>query len=166
MLLAARTVLEDCRQAAALFTPGLQGSQWHIVYMANVALLRAVYHVLKSRDAAVDPEFRIKFNDWDSSLLKSKPIPEIYWQFIVSKRNLLLKEYQCRAGQGATIPGTHIEVNMKTGEEKVTVLGEVVHNYTMNGGVFSGRDQRELIAEAIAWWETQLLALEETPGLA
>ena len=67
---------------------------------------------------------------------------------------------------GYTIPGTHIEVNLKTGEGKVTVLGEVVHNYTMNGGVFSGRDQRELIAEAIAWWETQPLALEETPGLA
>ena len=100
MLLAARTVLEDCRQAAALFTPGLQGSQWRTVYMTNVALLRAVYHILKSRDAAVDPEFRIKFNDWDSSLLKSKPIPEIYWQFIVSERNLLLKEYQCSAGQG------------------------------------------------------------------
>jgi hypothetical protein len=57
MHLAAQTVPEDCRQAAALFTPGLQGSQWRIAFMANLALLRTVYHVLKSRDAAVDPEF-------------------------------------------------------------------------------------------------------------
>ena len=137
MPLAARTVLEDCKQAAALFTPWLQGSQWRIAYMANVPLLRAVYHVLKSRDAAVDPAFRNKFKTWDSNLWASKPAPEIYWEFIVSERNLLLKEYQSFAGQGVTVPGVQIEVNLKTGEQKVTRLGEVEHYYTMNGGVFA-----------------------------
>lgn len=111
MPLAARTVLEDCRQAAPLFTPGLQGRQWRIAYMAYVALLRADYHVLKSKDAAIDPAFRIKFETWDSKLFASKPAPEIYWEFIVSERNLLLKEYQSLAGQGVTVPGVQIEVS-------------------------------------------------------
>jgi hypothetical protein len=142
MPLSARTVLEDSRQAAALFTPGLQGSQWRIAYMANVALLRAVYHVLKSRDAAVDPAFRSKFDTWNSNLLVSKPAPEIYWEFIVSERNLLLKEYKALAGQGVAVPGVQIDVNLNIGEQKVTRLGEVEHCYTMNGGVFAGRDQR------------------------
>jgi len=161
--LAARTVLEDCKQAAAMFTPGLQGSQWRIAYMANVALLRAVYHVLKSRDAAVDPALRKKIETWDSNLLASKPAPTIYWEFIVSERNLLLKEYQSLAGQGVAVPGVRIEVNLRTREERVTCLGEIDRLYTMNGGVFAGRDQRQLIAEAIAWWETQLDSLEATP---
>lgn len=166
MPLAARTVLEDCKQAAALFTPGLQGSQWRIAYMANVALLRAVYHVLESRDAAVNPAFKNKFKAWASNLLASKPAPEIYWEFIVSERNLLLKEYQSLAGQDVTVPGVLIEVNVKTGEQKATRLGNVEHHCTINGGFFAGRDPRELIAEAIAWWETQLIALEATAGAA
>jgi hypothetical protein len=165
MPLAARTVLEDCKQAAALFTPGLQGSHWRIVYMANVALLRAVYHVLESKDAT-DPIFRPVFRAWAANLLASKPAPEIYWEFIVSERNLLLKEYQSLAGQGVTVPGVLIEVNAKTGEQKATGLGQVEHHYTINGGVFAGSDQRELIAEAIAWWEKQLAALEENAGAA
>jgi hypothetical protein len=46
MTLAARTVLEDCSQAAAQLTDGIQGSEWRIAYMASIALLRADYHVL------------------------------------------------------------------------------------------------------------------------
>lgn len=166
MPIAARSLLEDCRQAAAQFTPGIQGSQWRIAYMTNVALLRAVYHVLESRDAATDPKLRQAFKVWAASLLVSKPRPEIYWEFIVSERNMLLKEYQSSAGQGVTVPGVLIEVNSKTGEQKVSCLGVVEHHYTMNDGFFAGRDQRELIAEAIAWWETQLTTLEASAGAA
>ena len=73
---------------------------------------------------------------------------------------MLLKEYQSSAGQGVIVPGVLIEVNSKTGEQKVSCLGVVEHHYTMNDGFFAGRDQRDLIAEAIAWWETQLTTLE------
>jgi hypothetical protein len=166
MSLAARTVLEDCRQAAAQFAPGIQGAQWRIVYMANLALLRAVYHVLKNRDAAASTKLRRAFKAWDDGLLASRPHPEIYWEFIVSERNMLLKEYQSSAGQGATAPGVLTEVNARTGEQSVTRLGVVEHHYTMNDGYFAGRDQRDLIAEAIAWWETQLASLEASAGAA
>lgn len=78
MTFAARIVLEDLKQAAAMFEPGLQGSEWRIVYPANVALLRAVYHVLKNRDAK-DQRFKSIFNTWNDNLRKSMPEPKIYW---------------------------------------------------------------------------------------
>jgi hypothetical protein len=160
MPLAARTVLEDCRQAVTLFTPGLQGSQWRIVYLANVTLLRAVYHVLKDRDAAYGLVCRQAFNTWDSNLLNSKPSPEIYWEFIVKERDRLIKQYRPFAGQGVVIPGVQFDVNEMTGEHRVTRLGDVEHTYIMNEGFFVGRDHRELMGEAIAWWEAQLDSLE------
>lgn len=162
MILAARTVLQDCREAAALFTPGLHGAKWRIAYMANVALLRAVYHVLKSRDAHANSHLRNAFKSWDGELWisKSNPEPHIYWNFILDERNLVLKEYQSSAGQGVTVPGKLIEIGMQTGQQTVTQLGEVEHHYIMNTGHFAGRDQRDLIQEAIAWWEAQLSRIE------
>ena len=161
MTLAARTVLEDCTQAAAQLTDGVQGAQWRIAYMANVALLRAVYHVLESRDVAGNPRLRQAFTRWAADLRQSKPKPEIYWEFIVSERNLLLKEYQSSAGQGVTAPGVLVELNLKTGEQKTTRLGAIEHHYTMNDGVFKGRDHRDLFQEAISWWYEQLEMLEK-----
>lgn len=166
MTLAAHTVLGDCIQAAAQLTDGVQGAQWRISYMANVALLRAVYHVLESRDVAGDPRLRQAFMIWSADLLKSKPKPEIYWEFIVSERNLLLKEYQSSAGQGVTVPGNLFEMNLETGEQKSSRLGSIEHHYTMNDGAFMGRDHRDLVQEAISWWYDQLEMLEKAANVA
>jgi hypothetical protein len=166
MTLAARTVLEDCTQAAAQLTDGIQGAEWRIAYMACIALLRAVYHVLESRDVAGDPRLRQAFKNWSEDLLESKPKPEIYWAFIVSERNLLLKEYQSSAGQGVTVPGVRFELNMKTGGQKTMKIGAIKNHYTMNEGVFMGRDHRYLIQEAISWWYEQLQMLEKAANAA
>jgi hypothetical protein len=166
MILAARTVLEDCSQAAVQLTDGIQGAQWRIAYMANVALLRAVYHVLESQDVAGDQRLRQVFKRWAADLLKSKPKPEIYWEFIVSERNLLLKEYLSSAGQGVTAPDVWFELNLKNGEQKTTRIGAIEHHYTMNDGVFMGRDHRDLVQEAISWWYEQLEMLEKAANAA
>lgn len=166
MSLAARTVLEDCTQAAVQLADGIQGAQWRIAYMANVALLRTVYHVLERRDAAGDPKLRQAFKRWAADLLASKPKPEIYWEFIVSERNLLLKECQSSAGQGVTVPGVRFELDLKTGEQKATRIGDIEHHYTMNDGAFMGRDHCDLIQEAISWWHVQLEMLEKAANAA
>jgi hypothetical protein len=166
MTFAARTVLEDCSQAAAQLADGVQGAQWRISYMANIALLRAVYHVLERRDVSGNPSLRQPFLKWKADLLKSKPKPEIYWEFIVSERNLLLKEYQSSAGQGVIVPGVLFEKNLKTGEQKSARIGSMERRYTMSYGVFMGRDHRHLIQEAISWWYEQLELLEKASNQA
>ena len=128
--------------------------------MANVSLLRAVYHVLKHRDAQSSSSNKCLFKRWDDGLRASRPEPQIYWDFIVSERNLLLKEYRSAAGQGVTVSPPFVELNSKIGATRVIDPGFVEHNYLMNDGPFKGVDQRTLIGEAIRWWEQQIASLE------
>jgi hypothetical protein len=165
MTITARIVLNDCREAAELFLHGIQGSKWRIIYIANVALLRAVYHVLKN-EAKASPLLHQIFQKWNSDLGASKSSHDIYWEFIISERNMMLKEYSSTAGQGVTIPGVLFEINVQTNEQKVTRLGQVEYHYTMNSGPFVGRDQRDLIAEAITWWEQQLDEIDRRVNVA
>ena len=66
----------------------------------------------------------------------TKPSPELLWCFIEEDRNLILKEYEHRAGQSAT-------VFVGTGTSRTT--------YHMNAGPFEGRDPRAVAARAIGW---------------
>ena len=139
----ARIVLDDCKVALSGFTEGIQGAEWRIKWVSIVALLRAVGHVLKNVDnnRKIDPILsKIIEEQWEL-LKKSKPMPEIFWEFIEKERNNILKQYEIGAGQGVTIN-----------------LGNKVstYSYTVTSGPYKGRDQREVIREAIQWWEGYL----------
>ena len=156
MTLAARHVLEDCTEALHEFAGDLHGARWRIIYMANIALLRTVYPVLKNRDAPANPRLRAVFSRWDNDLWSTKPSPEIYWEFIVSERNQLLKEYTATPVRIA--PVAEIHFNLSTGETKD--MGTVRQQYLMAEGPFAGQEQRHLIKQAIQWWYAQLEQLD------
>ena len=141
MELVARTTLEDCRVARSNIDGQIQGSQWRVNWIAAVALLRAVGHVLKHQaDVCGDPILEKIINDkWD------QPKPDIYREFIEKERNNILKEYQINAGQGVTVrPG----------------WGETTRDYTINRGYGAGSDQREVLKDAIDWWDQYLSQIE------
>jgi len=156
MTIAARESLEDCRTALGELVDGVQGRQWRVKWITCVVLLRAVGHVLDNVDGAREPSLRHAIDHWWKTMKASKPAPEVFWSFIDDERNAILKEYQTRAGQGVTVQLSGIQVNLRTGEQKVDPPGPHIYHYTINTGPFAGREQRELLAEAIAWWEAQL----------
>ena len=156
MTTAARLVLQDCRQALREFTSGIDGASWRINYMANVALLRAVYHVLESRDVPSNSKLQQAFEAWKAELLRTKPSPEIYWRFIVDERNQLLKEYTATPVKNSLVP--EITFDLSTGNTKN--LGRVRQQYVVAEGHFAGQEQRHLIKQAIVWWEHELEQLE------
>lgn len=160
MTLAAREALEDCRGALAELTDGVQGRQWRRRWIVAVVLLRAVGHVLDNVDGSRSSAYRAAISNWWSRLKAAKPCPEIFWSFIEQERNTILKEYQTHAGQGVTIQLTGVELNLPTGEQKVDVPKRPMYHYTMNSGFFKGREQRELLAEAIEWWAKELDAID------
>lgn len=110
---------------------------------------------------AEDPRLRQTFKRWSADLLESNPKPEICWEFIVSERNLLLKEYQSYAGQRVTAPRVLLALNLRTGEQKTTRLDTIEHHYTINDGIFMGRVHRDLVQEAFSRWYGQLEMLEK-----
>ncbi|WP_020161261.1 hypothetical protein [Methylobacter marinus] len=156
----AREVLEDCKVAAAEIKDGVTGREWRIKWVAAVALLRAVGHTLRKVDASSDQTMEQLVSEaWDK-LVSTKPEPKIFWQFIEDERNNILKEYRLGAGQGVTIrPGT-LHVNLKNGEQWSEPGEPTLFHYKMTSGPYKGRDQRDVLNEAIDWWDAYLSNLE------
>lgn len=152
----ARAVLDDCRVALLELRQNPRGVHWRLRWCAALTLLRAVGHVLRKVDAestSVAPEFRAAARVWWADLNRTKPDPAIFWEFIDKDRHALLKEYRFSAEQGVTVLGAVGTVPVGR-----LALGsmEIEPTYFMKDGVFSGRDQRDLVQEAITWWEEQL----------
>ncbi len=147
MTRAAREVLEDCRGAVGEIGGGVQGSAWRRRWVVAVVLLRTVGFVLKEIDVNISPSHKIAIGEAWSQLGQSKPQNVIFWEFIDAKRNNIIHEYEVGAGQGVTV---HLGQNKPT-----------EHHYLINKGPFRGRDQREVLGEAIAWWETYLDRIDQ-----
>jgi hypothetical protein len=149
MTQAAREVLEDCKIALSSIREGIQGREWRVQWVAAVTLLRIVGHVLDKIDSRRSPAYKQSIDRAWKLLQSTKPNPEIFWGFIDDERNAVLKEYSISAGQGVTIDlsGTH---------------GVATYHYIINSGPFKGQDQRNVISDAIAWWESYLDLIDQS----
>ena len=146
MTRAAREVLEDCRGAVDEIGGGIQGRAWRRRWVAAVVLLRTVGYVLGRVDINVSPRYKGAIEAAWKQLNISKPEPVIFWGFIEVERNNIIHEYEVGAGQGATV---------YLGQNK-----PVENHYLVNTGPFTGRDQRDVLREAIGWWESYLNAVD------
>ena len=150
MPLVAREVLEDCRGALSDFREGIQGNQWRRHWILCITLLRMVLHVLKKVDGEEKGDRVLKKiigDKWNES--NKEPI---FLNFIDKTRNSILKEYKTMAGQGARAA----VYNRNTPH---TDKGE--STYKINEGYYKGKDQREVIQEAIEWLDQYLTDVEE-----
>jgi hypothetical protein len=98
MSVRAREVLAECQFAledfsAAGNTP-FQRTRW----VAVTTLLRAVGHVLDKVDGpAGNPALRQSIEAHWKALTASKPEPRIFWEFIETERNGVVKEFDVKA---------------------------------------------------------------------
>ncbi|MBZ0106945.1 MAG: hypothetical protein K8H84_15110 [Sulfuricella denitrificans] len=142
----ARLVLDDCRGALEELTDGVHDARWRRRWVAAMVLLRAVGHVLDNVDSQRDPKMQAAIADAWMQLKRRKPEPTIFWQFIYDERNNVVKEYLVGAGHNITVyPGADRPAD---------------YQYVINTGPYKGRQQREVIAEAIKWWEQYLDAID------
>ncbi len=145
MKIKAREVLSDCKDALEELD-NTQGSIWRIRFITAITLLRAVGHILEKVDGKTsDIHKSVIENQW-TIWKNDRTNHEIFWSFIENERNLILKEYQINGGQGVTV---------FIGEDRCE------YNYPMNDGYYKGRDQRDIILEAIQWWEKELSTIED-----
>ncbi len=149
MTTAARVVLEDCRGALADFASDLQGGRWRRHWILCVTLLRAVGHILDKVDTKTDQDLkRIINNEW--TLLKKEKRPHIFHDFIDEERNTVLKQYEMRAGQGVIIYVKAVS------PEPDPTPPYIETTHTITDGPYKGKNQRELIQEAIDFWQQYL----------
>lgn len=181
MTKAARLVLQDARGALDDLEDGVQGSTWRRRWITAVVLLRMVGHVLEKVDGK-EHEISSIIDLWWNDLKRNKKMHAIFWNFINEQRNNILKEYNLGAGQGVVChPGTgtvHVEgsrpiVNVgknsdsseppsdddhqaDTYQKDNSEMGHIDWIYKITSGPYEGMDQREVLREAISWWESQL----------
>lgn len=111
-------------------------SEWRLYWVAGVALLRTIGHVLVKSDATKSPrhsaEVERLWERWKADRAKSS----IFWDFIERERNNLLKTYSSGAHLALYDAGYEVEFE-------------------------DGEDAFQLFREAVYWWRHQLMALEE-----
>lgn len=145
MTLNARVVLQDCRDAINELNNDIQGSVWRRKWTTAVILLRTIGHVLESVDSKISAHHKVAIEEAHKQINNSKHDNLIFFEFIKKERDLIVKEYKTSAGQGVT-------VYVGFGDNKSTV----VNHYLINSGPFEGQDQRDVLREAVKWWEEYL----------
>ena len=166
-----REVLECCEYLLTELRSKPKGIAWQAKLRATIALLRSVGHTLESESKA-NKFFETAVKQWWTYIKKSKPKPEIFWQFIENDRNLILKKGKLRARQSAgiiTLPGaavTAVVAGQVPPPPPPPQYAKAIYSYRMNDGPFSGRDPHDLVEEAILWWRKELEAIENTAAAA
>jgi hypothetical protein len=111
-------------------------SEWRLFWVAGIALLRTIGHVLAKTDAIASPRHRAEIDrlwkEWKSDRIQSS----IFWDFIEKERNNLLKTYAFGARLAHNSEGYYVEFE-------------------------DGQDAFQLFRQAVYWWRHQLMALED-----
>lgn len=89
-----RQVPDDCRRATQLADDAATVQDLRVHWVAAIALVRAVGHMLLQVDAAGDSAVseanQLRHTEWRAD----RATHSIYWDFICTERSLVLKEYQ------------------------------------------------------------------------
>jgi hypothetical protein len=163
-----RAIVDDCRHLLSELRQNPREASWRTRWFAALVMLRAVGHVLEHETkSSTDAAVRAAAQRWWNDIKQSEPEPAIFWQFIYDDRNALLKDYSFttaespdrlarREGRAGRFSANMTLLFRPLG---VDMFGERT-NYEMALSPFIGRDARDVVEEAIQWWDRQLQAIE------
>ena len=152
--LIARDVLDDCEKALEMLQVEDSFDNFRIIWVAAIAQVRAVGHVLHKVDAERNPKLKMLIEDLYDDWKKKKEENAIFWEFIESERNSVLKQYEFGflfGPMGVITPA----------EQEVVELDEGLFCPILEGR-YEGEDCRDILADAITWWKNQLDVIEKT----
>jgi hypothetical protein len=152
MLTVARKVLADCKAAHELLETESDAARFRLIWVAGVALLRTVGHVLEKVDSRRDPKTAVAARAAWKRWKADKEANAIFWEFIEEERNNILKEYEFGFLSGP------IGVLVTPGHDLFALDGNLF--CPLAEGRFAGEDCRDVLAEGIEWWEEELRQIE------
>jgi len=127
--------------------------RFRVLWVASVALSRAVGHVLQKVDSNTSPRIKLAISQAYSSWKADPDSHQIFFDFIENERNSVLKQY---------------EFGFMSGPIDVLVVPSAsLFSFTDNlfcplcDGRFSGEDCRDVLELAIIWWTKQLDLIDE-----
>lgn len=158
--LRARQVLNDARRAIDLCENAKNDQDFRVHWVAAIALLRAVGHVLRNvdaKDSGVASAVNALWAEWKNDSAKH----EIFWEFIEQERNMTLKDYELSFWRDTpTIPFVVTKTPLDGGGPEAEKFDMSVDIYRpMVGGPYDGEDARDALSAGADWWDGQLSIL-------
>lgn len=150
----ARAALDDARHVRAKLEDELDEREWRLQWVLVLTLLRVIGHVLDKVDAASNPALRaittVRYAQW-----KCGPSHVVFHSFIETERNLILKEYRTSLWEGPAFA-------VSTDDEVVELFDLAEGNLfrPLEGGPYAGEDGRDIIDDALRWWQEQLDSID------
>jgi hypothetical protein len=114
-------------------------TEWRLFWVAGIALLRAVGHVLAKADATTTNNHKQAIESAWIAWKADKTAHAIFWDFIERERNSLLKTYEFGAKLSKDEKGYFVEFS-------------------------NGDDAFQMFREAVYWWRHQLMLIEDQLG--
>jgi hypothetical protein len=156
MTATARKVLADSRTVHDLLETESDAARFRVLWVSGVALLRSVGHVLQKVDSKHSPMVAKAIDDAWKRWKADGEANAIFFEFIEEGRNNILKEYEFGFLSGP------VEV-LVTPSDRLFTLEDNLY-CPVSGGRFDGEDCRDVMAEAIAWWERELSLIDLCQG--
>jgi hypothetical protein len=152
MTATARKVLSDLQAAHEMLEIESDAERFRVIWVAAMALSRAVGHVLQKVDSRSSPNLQEAINLAYASWQREPHKHKIFHCFIEDERNAVLKEY---------------EIGFMSGRAAFVVLPDTT-TATLSDelfcplvdGPYSGEDCRDVLAMAIGWWHAQLIEID------
>jgi hypothetical protein len=137
------------------------GPDWVLIWAGTIALLRAVGHALLNEDTKRDARLKKAQSGWMDGLKATEPKPSIFFDFIKRDRDRLLKEAELTVAQAV-----QVFFEARSAFHPRTIGGHndpqpPIYTYHMKSGPFVEHDPRDLVRDAIEWWEKQLDDIEQ-----
>jgi len=167
-------VLSDCKVALAELWKNPPGQQWRIQWVGMLALLRTVANTIDfyKTDPAIHPDLQKELQDFYVRMGagKNTNTPPIYWCFIREDTNNLLHYWRFSASHHVTalrddgIMTTEKWSAQPTRLHSVDTSGEHQgftpgSTYLMKSGPFKDQDQRDVVQQAIDWYQDEISAM-------
>jgi hypothetical protein len=146
--LVAWDVLKDCEQALEMLQKEDSFDKFRVIWVAAMAQVRAVGHVLHKVDGGRNPKLKKIIEDAFSDWKRNKGENVIFWDFIENERNSVLKQYEFGflfGPIGVIVPAEDEFVELYEG-----LFCPILEGY------YEGEDCRDVLTEAIKWWIFQL----------
>jgi len=138
--------------------------RWRVHWVAAVSLVRSVGYVLKKvdgQDHVVDAVATSRFTAWRGS----DPEHGVFRGFIEKARHNVLREYELGIHPAEKVPivlQTLLQgdnADPRTVIAEVAVLGRNIYRPVVDG-YRQGDDARDVLNDAIGWWQKQLDAID------
>jgi hypothetical protein len=110
-------------------------TEWKLYWVAGVALLRAIGHVLAKSDSLASPKHKAEVDRIWAEWKADPQANGIFWDFIEEERNNILKTYTLGAQLARDERGYYVAYR-------------------------GNEDALQLFREAVYWWRHQLIHLE------